>query len=129
MSVDFLDVNNECGTAQGNRIWGDCFGPKRWVTLKNKEKMTKTKIQMSIEGCRYDVRFWGLLAIAAYGLYTKEIMDIIQQVYADELIAPGMVHYSDFEEALERDKDNCLEKLKFDMERKQAKALKKKNRR
>ena len=33
----------------------------------------------------------------------------------DELIAPGMIHYSEFEESLERGKDKCLEKLKFNM--------------
>lgn len=61
--------------------------------------------------------FWGLLATTVYSLYPEEIMDVIKLAYDDELIAPGMIHYSDFEKALELGKDKCLERLKFDMER------------
>ena len=61
--------------------------------------------------------FWGLLATTLYGLYPEELMDVIKQAYDDELIAPGIIQYSDFEKALELGKDYCLEKLKSDMER------------
>ena len=61
--------------------------------------------------------FWGLLAITVHSLYPEEIMDVIKQAYDNELINPGMIHYSDFEKALEFGKDKCLERLKFDMER------------
>jgi len=61
--------------------------------------------------------FWGLLATTAYNLYPEEIIGIIKQAYDDELIAPGMIHYSEFEEALKFGKDKCFARLKFDMER------------
>ena len=61
--------------------------------------------------------FWGLLATTVYGLYPEELMDVIKQAYDDELIAPGFIHYSDFEKALKLGKDKCLEKLKSDVER------------
>ncbi len=61
--------------------------------------------------------FWGLLAIIVYNLYPEEIMDVINQAYADDLIMPGIIQYSDFEKALESGKDKCLEKLKNKLER------------
>lgn len=60
--------------------------------------------------------FWGLLATTVYSLYPEEIMGVIKQAYDDGLIAPGMIHYNDFEKALELGKDKCLERLKSDME-------------
>ena len=61
--------------------------------------------------------FWGLMADFACDLYPEEIIDVIQQAYEDGLIMPGMTAYSDFEDALELGKDECLEKLKVDLER------------
>ncbi len=61
--------------------------------------------------------FWGLLAIIVCDLYPEEIMEVIKQAYADELIMPGMIQYSYFEKTLELGKDKCLEKLKTDLER------------
>lgn len=60
--------------------------------------------------------FWGLMAMFVYDLYPEEMMDVIKQAYDDELISPGMIEYSDFQEALELGKDKCLEKLKIDLE-------------
>lgn len=62
--------------------------------------------------------FWGLLANYVCDLYPEEIMDIIEQAYENGLIMPGMIHYTDFEEALKIGKNKCLEKLKVDLERK-----------
>ena len=60
--------------------------------------------------------FWGLLAIVLYDLYPEEIMEVIKQAYADGLIMPGMIQYSDFEKALELGKDKSFERLKIDLE-------------
>lgn len=61
--------------------------------------------------------FWGIMADSVCALYPEEIIDVIQQGYEDGLIMPGMTNYSDFEDALELGKDECLEKLKVDLER------------
>lgn len=61
--------------------------------------------------------FWGLLANIVCDLYPEEIMETIKKAYDDELIMPGMIPYSEFENALKIDKDKCLEKLKIDLER------------
>jgi Protein of unknown function (DUF1186) len=61
--------------------------------------------------------FWGLMADFVCDLYPEEIIDVIQQAYEDGLIISGLTAYSDFEDALELGKDECLEKLKIDLER------------
>lgn len=61
--------------------------------------------------------FWGLMASSVCDLYPEESMDIIRQAYDDGLIMPQIIAYSDFEEALKRGKDKCLEELKIDFER------------
>jgi len=61
--------------------------------------------------------FWGLLAAIIHNLYPKELMGIIKQAYDDNLIAPGLIHYSEFETTLEMGQEKCLETLKNDMER------------
>ena len=64
-----------------------------------------------------DSDFWGLLAGLAYGLYPEELMDTIKKAYDDDLIAPEIIRYEDFEQALEDGKERCLERLKSDLER------------
>jgi uncharacterized protein DUF1186 len=61
--------------------------------------------------------FWGLMAIIVCNLYPEEIIEIIKQAYDDELIMPGMISYSEFEDALKLGKNKCLERLKIDLER------------
>lgn len=61
--------------------------------------------------------FWGLLAIIVHNLYPEEIMAVIKQAYDDGLIMSGMIQYGDFEKALDRGEDKCLESLKIDLER------------
>lgn len=61
--------------------------------------------------------FWGLMADSVCDLYPEKIIDVIQQAYEDGLINPGLTPYSEFEEALELGKDECLEKLRVDLER------------
>ena len=61
--------------------------------------------------------FWGLLSTTIYSLYPEEMMDVIKQAYDDDLIDPRMIHYDDFEKVLELGKDECLGRLKSDMER------------
>jgi len=61
--------------------------------------------------------FWGLMAIIVCNLYPEEIIEIIKQAYDDELIMPGMIPYSEFEDALKLGKNKCLERLKIDLER------------
>jgi hypothetical protein len=61
--------------------------------------------------------FWGLLAGLAYDLYPEELMDTIKKAYDDGLIASGMIHYEEFEQALVEGKKRCLERLKTDLKR------------
>ncbi|MBW2741736.1 MAG: DUF1186 domain-containing protein, partial [Deltaproteobacteria bacterium] len=61
--------------------------------------------------------FWGLMAIIVCNLYPEEIIEIIKQAYDDDLIMPGMIQYSEFEDALNLGKNKCLERLKIDLER------------
>jgi hypothetical protein len=57
------------------------------------------------------------MAIIVCNLYPEEIIEIIKQAYDDELIMPGMIPYSEFEDALKLGKNKCLERLKIDLER------------
>jgi hypothetical protein len=61
--------------------------------------------------------FWGLLACLVYELYPEELMETINGAFEDGLINPLIVAYTDFEQALERGKERCLERLKDDFER------------
>lgn len=61
--------------------------------------------------------FWGLLATIVCNLCPEEIMGVIRQAYADELIMPGMIRYRDFEMALDLGKEKGLEKLALELER------------
>ncbi|MEA1899839.1 MAG: DUF1186 domain-containing protein, partial [Thermodesulfobacteriota bacterium] len=61
--------------------------------------------------------FWGLMAIIVCNLYPEEIIEIIKQAYDDDLIMPGMIPYSEFEDALKLGKNKCLKRLKNDLER------------
>ncbi len=61
--------------------------------------------------------FWGLIADNVCDLYPDESMDVIKKAYEDDLIMPGIIPYSAFEEALVIGKDKCLEKVKRDLER------------
>jgi hypothetical protein len=61
--------------------------------------------------------FWGLLACCICDLYPEESLDVIKHAYDDELIMPGFISYSEFENAVVRGKEKCLAKLKVDLER------------
>jgi hypothetical protein len=61
--------------------------------------------------------FWGLIADNVCDLYPDESMDVIKKAYEDDLIMPGIIPYSAFEEALVIGKDKCLEKVKRSLER------------
>jgi hypothetical protein len=60
---------------------------------------------------------WGLLACLVYDLYPEELMETITRAYEDGLINPGMIRYQSFERALRRDKNEHLEDLRKDFER------------
>ena len=60
--------------------------------------------------------FWGLLANFVCSLYPEENIEIIQQAYDDGLIMSGLIHYREFEIALDIGKDQCLENLENDLE-------------
>ncbi len=61
--------------------------------------------------------FWGFLSGYVCDLYPEESMDVIRQAYDNELIMPGLISYTAFENALKLGKDKCLEKLIMDLER------------
>ena len=61
--------------------------------------------------------FWGLLANIACDLYPEELMDTIKKAYENELIPSGIIGYKDFKRALAEGKEECLERLKTDLER------------
>jgi hypothetical protein len=61
--------------------------------------------------------FWGLLAVIVCDLYPEEVLEVIKQAYADELIIPGIIQYSYFEKALDLGKEKCLERIKIDLKR------------
>ena len=60
---------------------------------------------------------WGLQACLVYELYPEELMDIISRAFEDGLINLGMIDYQSFERALRRDKNEHLENLREDFER------------
>lgn len=60
--------------------------------------------------------FWGLLAGIVWDLYPEENMEIIKQAYDNDLIAPGLIGYEDFQDALDMGKEKCLENLKNDLD-------------
>lgn len=61
--------------------------------------------------------FWELLAITVRDLYPVEIMDKIRQAVDEELIVENLINLEEIEKALETGKEQCLEKLKKDMQR------------
>jgi hypothetical protein len=61
--------------------------------------------------------FWGILAMYVHDLYPEELMGTIEKAYEDELIMPGIVGPQDFEKALTDGKEKCLERLRYDLER------------
>ena len=64
-----------------------------------------------------DSDFWGGLACNILELYPEESMDVIKKGYENDLIAPGMVAYEDFEIALEQGKEKTLSRLKANYDR------------
>ncbi len=62
-----------------------------------------------------DSNFWSLLANFVCDLYPEELMDTIEKAYDDNLIAPGVIQYEEFNKALEDGKERCLERLKIDL--------------
>jgi hypothetical protein len=60
--------------------------------------------------------FWGLLANFVCDLYPEEMMDTIEKAYEEDLINPGVISYEAFETALEDGKEECLGRLKADLE-------------
>lgn len=64
-----------------------------------------------------DSDLWGLLACLVYELYPDELMDTITRAFEDGLINPGMISYQSFERALRCDKNEHLENLRKDFER------------
>ena len=64
-----------------------------------------------------DSDFWGLLANIVCDLYPEELMDTIKKAYDGGLISPGMIQYEHFNKALKDGKEECLERLKTDLER------------
>ena len=64
-----------------------------------------------------DSDLWGLLACLVYELYPEELMDTITRAYEDGLIHPGMISYQSFERALRCDKNEHLEDLRKNFER------------
>ncbi|MBF0232340.1 MAG: DUF1186 domain-containing protein [Desulfamplus sp.] len=61
--------------------------------------------------------FWELLAIIVCDLYPVEIMDKIRKAVDEELIVENLISLEEIEQALETGKEQCLEKLKKDMQR------------
>ncbi|MBN1904956.1 MAG: DUF1186 domain-containing protein [Deltaproteobacteria bacterium] len=56
------------------------------------------------------------LASCICDLYPEELMDIITECYEDDYIHPGYIGLDSFEEALKAGKEECLERIKRDME-------------
>ena len=60
--------------------------------------------------------FWGLLAYAAYDLYPKELMDVIERAYEEELIDSFLIRYEDFQAALKDSPDVQLKRVRQEIQ-------------
>jgi hypothetical protein len=64
-----------------------------------------------------DSELWGLLACLVHDLYPEELMETIARAFEDGLINPVMINYESFQLALNHNREQHLEELKKDYER------------
>lgn len=64
-----------------------------------------------------DSVLWDLLACRVKELYPEELMDTISRAFEDGLINPGMIDYDSFELVLGRGKEEHLNRLRKEFER------------